>query len=161
MNDCRSHLRAPSLSLSFLPEKLDYDDGRVEEVDCVLEEDEAVQVRLVGPAVRQEVPDDPQPDVGAEGEEESWAWKLVNGLLFCNITGVLGNLSPHVAWCNNDATNGKIGKTATNRRWLRVPTSPPPALPPRPTQLPHRPRPAQRWYNSTPWSSLVNVSGKW
>ena len=71
----RSHLRA---SLSFLPEKLDSDDGRVEEVDCVLEEDEAVQVRLVGPAVRQEVPDDPRPDMGAQGEEESWAWKMVN-----------------------------------------------------------------------------------
>ena len=63
--------------LSFLPEKLDSDDGRVEEVDCVLEEDEAVQVRLVGPAVRQEVPDDPRPDMGAQGEEESCVGKQV------------------------------------------------------------------------------------
>ena len=78
----RSHLRASlSLVLFPLPEKLDYDDGRVEEVDGVLEEDEAVQVRLVGPAVRQEVPDDPQPDVGAQGEEESWAWKTFDPMM--------------------------------------------------------------------------------
>ena len=50
---------------------MDEDDGRVEEVDRVLEEDEVVQLRFVGPLAVAEEPDQSAPDERAGEEEQS------------------------------------------------------------------------------------------
>ena len=58
-----------------LPEKLDHDDGRIEEVDRVLEENEFVQVGLVGPVDHSEELDYLEPDVSSGGEKQSCSSK--------------------------------------------------------------------------------------